>query len=78
MEAPAGWRVESVLLQRAQSRPPTPYLRVKQGQYWIADCATVAAVTTILDLADLIPRMADVWWSQLALPRGGTVLATSR
>jgi hypothetical protein len=56
MVSPDGHRVEQVLVQRLLSRPPKPYLRVRHGSYFVADCATVAEVAQLVDLASLVPE----------------------
>lgn len=54
--SPDGHRVEQVMVQRSLSRPPKPYLRVRRGTYFVADCATVAEVAQLVDLASLVPE----------------------
>ena len=55
MISPDGHRVEQVLVQRSLSRPPKPYLRVRRGTYFVADCATVEEVAQLVDLASCEP-----------------------
>ena len=43
--------VEQVLLQQSLSRPPKPYLRVRHGTYFVADCASIEEVAQLVDLA---------------------------
>ena len=60
MVTPDGWRVEPILVQRHLSRPPRQMLRVRNGTYLIADCATVAEVARHVDLAALVPEQRKV------------------
>jgi hypothetical protein len=48
-----------VLVQRSLSRPPKPYLRVRHGSYFVADCATVEEVAQLVDLTSLVPEQRD-------------------
>ena len=54
--SPDGHRVERILVQRSLSRPPQEMLRVKHGTYLVADCATIAEVAQLVDLASLVPE----------------------
>lgn len=56
MVSPDGHRIEQVLVQRSLSRPPKPYLRVRHGVYFVADCTTVDEVAQLVDLASLVPE----------------------
>ena len=56
MVNPGGHRTEQVLKQRSLSRPPKPYLRVRNGPSFVAGCATVEEVAQLVDLATLIPE----------------------
>lgn len=56
MVSPEGHRVEQVMVQRSLSRPPKAMLRVRHGTYFVADCATVAEVAQLVDLASLVPE----------------------
>jgi hypothetical protein len=61
MVSPDGYRVEQVTVQKSLSRPPRTMLRVRKGTYLIRDCASVAEVAQLVDLARLMPeqRAAD-------------------
>jgi hypothetical protein len=48
-----GYRIEPILAQRSLRRPPRPALRVTWRGYFLADCATVAEVAALVDLATL-------------------------
>ena len=48
--------MEHVLVQRSLSRPPKPYLRVRNGPSFVAGCATVEEVAQLVDLATLVPE----------------------
>lgn len=54
--SPDGVRVEPVLVQESLLRPPKTMLRVRKGTYYIADCATIAEVGHLVDLATLEPE----------------------
>jgi hypothetical protein len=51
--SPEGVRVEQVVVHKHRDRPPKTFLRVKRGSYFVADCATVAEVAKLVDLATL-------------------------
>ena len=53
---PDGVRVERILVQRHLDRPARKMLRVRRGTYLVADCATVAEVAQLVDLATLVPE----------------------
>ena len=53
---PDGVRVERILVQRHLDRPPREMLRVRRGRCLVADCATVAEVAQLVDLATLVPE----------------------
>jgi hypothetical protein len=53
---PGGVRVERILLQRHLNRPAREMLRVRRDSYLVADCATVAEVAQLVDLATLVPE----------------------
>jgi hypothetical protein len=50
---PNGVRVEQVVVHKHLHLPPKTYLRVQRGSYFVADCATVAEVARLVDLATL-------------------------
>ena len=50
---PDGVRVERILVLRHLDRPAREMLRVRRGTYHVADCATVAEVAQLVDLATL-------------------------
>ena len=52
---PDGVRVERILVQRHLDRPAREMLRVRRGTYLVVDCATVAEVARLVDLATLVP-----------------------
>jgi hypothetical protein len=56
MSGPAGYRVERILVQRHFDRPAREMLRVCRGTHLVADCASVAEVAELVDLASLIPE----------------------
>jgi hypothetical protein len=51
-----GMRAERVLVQRHPDRPAGEMLRVRRASYLVADCATVAEVSELVDLAALVPE----------------------
>jgi len=53
---PDGVRVERILVQRHLDRPAREMLRVRRGSYLVADCASVAEVAQLVDLATLVPE----------------------
>lgn len=56
MVSPDGYRVEQVTVQKSLHRPPRTMLRVRKGSYVLHDCATVAEVARLVDLATLVPE----------------------
>ena len=53
---PDGVRVKRILVQRHLNRPAREMLRVRLGTYLVADCATLAEVAKLVDLATLVPE----------------------
>ena len=51
-----GVRVERILGQRRLDRQAREMLRVRLGTYLVADCATVAEVAQLVDVAMLVPE----------------------
>jgi len=56
MVGPDGVRVERIVVKRHLDRPAKEMLRVRRGSYLVADCATVAEVGALVDLASLVPE----------------------
>jgi len=52
---PGGARVLRILVQRHLDRPVREVLRLRRGTF-VADCATVAEVAQLIDLAALEPE----------------------
>ena len=44
------------VVQRSLTRLPKPYVRVRHGTYFVADCATGGEVARLVDLATLVPE----------------------
>jgi hypothetical protein len=53
---PDGVLIERIVVQRHLDRPAREMLRVRRGTYLVADCATVADVAELVDLATLVPE----------------------
>ena len=70
MVGPGGVVAEQVLVQKYLSWPPTQMLRVRRGSYCVADCATVAEVAWLVDLAAWCrSRAGSVRWATLVARR---------
>ena len=58
--SPDGHRVERILVRKSLAGPAKEMLRVKHGSYFVADCATVAEVAHLVDLAALVPEHSQL------------------
>ena len=57
MVTPDGYRVERIIVWNSLSGPPREMLRVKHGNYLVADCASIAEVVAVLvELVTLVPE----------------------